>query len=171
MGLKINFKFQILEILVQNPNIQQVFFFQNPHIQQAFFLFKIPIFSRREVPPASLARSVLKPCAPTPCELTYPRLVLHVLCWSRVHISRVRLTATPLTWTTMRSMVMTYLPPEKVSLVFMNYKMNLQYFWKICEKLFFTEKKSDFKLKIGGFFGKKNLQIFWNFGHNWFEKR
>ena len=45
MGLKINFKFEILGILVQNP-----------HIQQAFFLFKIPIFSRREVPPASLAQ-------------------------------------------------------------------------------------------------------------------
>ena len=45
MGLKINFKFEILGILVQNPHIQQAFFFvQNPHIQQAFF-FKIPIFS------------------------------------------------------------------------------------------------------------------------------
>ena len=45
------------------------FFVQNPNIQQAFFLFKIPIFTRREVPPASLARSVLKPCAPNPCEM------------------------------------------------------------------------------------------------------
>ena len=45
MGLKKKFKFEILGILVQNPHIQQAFFFvQNPHIQQAFF-FKIPIFS------------------------------------------------------------------------------------------------------------------------------
>ena len=80
MGLKINFKFEILGILVQNPHIQQAFFFKIPIFSRPFFLFKIPIFSRREVPPASLARSVLKPCAPKPCELTYPRLVLHVLC-------------------------------------------------------------------------------------------
>ena len=33
MGLKINFKFEILGILVQNPHIQQAFFFvQNPNI-------------------------------------------------------------------------------------------------------------------------------------------
>ena len=30
-------------------------------------------------------------------------------------------------------------------------------FWKICENLFFTRKKSDLKLKIGGIFGKKKF--------------
>ena len=67
---------------------------------------KIPIGSRHffwnhersEVPPASLARSVLKPCAPKSCEAKCLRLVLHVLCWSRMHLSRVPLTTTPLFW-------------------------------------------------------------------------
>ena len=52
------------------------------------------------MPPTSLARSVLKPCALKPCETgTFfettseakcPRLVLHVLCLTRLHLSRVK---------------------------------------------------------------------------------
>ena len=49
MGLKINFKFEILGILVQNP-----------HIQQAFFLFKIPIFSRFFFPNPHILTYVLE---------------------------------------------------------------------------------------------------------------
>ena len=46
MGLKINFKFEILGILVQNPNIQQAFFCSKSQYSAGLFLFKIPIFSR-----------------------------------------------------------------------------------------------------------------------------
>ena len=77
MGLKINFKFEILGILVQNPHIQQAFFFvQNPNIQQTFF-FQIPIFTMREVPiphltpPPTQAPTHLPPTPthPAPTEL------------------------------------------------------------------------------------------------------
>ena len=50
---------------------------------------------RSEVPPATLTPSVLKPCALKPCEAKCPRLVLHVLCWSRVHLSRAHKTIMP----------------------------------------------------------------------------
>jgi len=30
-------------------------------------------------------------------------------------------------------------------------------FWKICEKLFFSGKKSNFKFQNRGYFGKKNV--------------
>ena len=39
--------------------------------------------------------------------------------------------------------------------------------WKICEKHFFTGKKSDFKFQNRGYFRKKNVpQNLSNFGHN-----
>ena len=50
MGLKINFTFEILGILIQNPNIQQAFFCSKSPYSAGIFLFKIPIFSNDRPP-------------------------------------------------------------------------------------------------------------------------
>ena len=121
---------------------------------------------RSEVLPASLARSVLKPCALEPWETMSPRLVFHVLFWSRVHLSRSHLTTTPLSWQPPRSggnEFPPYLPPslpKNVLWFFFYIEINFRWFFfckfsKIFEKHFLSEKNPTSSFKIGGFCSRK----------------
>ena len=107
---------------------------------------------------ASLARTVLKLCAPNSKK-----------CGSRVH-----LTATPLPWQPKRSVVMsrpTYLPPYRSKKVLwfcskffqMKFKWNkFIVFWKIRDSDFSNWKKIRFSLKISKFLFKF-LMGWWHF--------
>ena len=126
---------------------------------------------RSEVPPASLARSVLKPCALKPCEAKFPRLVLHVLCWSRVHLSRFHLTTTPLSWQPPRSggnELPTSLPPSlppdqkmffKLAEIFLIISSEKENFLVLAvfRKTFSIGKKSNFNFQNRGFSWSKNV--------------
>ena len=113
---------------------------------------------------------VVKPSTLKLWEAKCSRLVLYVLCWSRVHLSRFHLTATPLSWQPPRSggnELPPSLPTDKKSFsdfFFFLYKKSSgekkSQFSKICEKLILSEKNPTSSFKIGGIFRKKIFRKF-----------